>query len=166
MLQCAIDSGRDFIEWRRFEQSFYFKNSYKANQAILYIILRIALWWNLNIWNLNIICFETFPAEHQYTVLFETTIYYIFLLKLHGFGNVSLNIFSSTYVLKTKSVKHSCIAIAAINMFEVTPARLKSPFLWYWARSSNNQATCQRNVIDIPTVILSSTYEKSNQLQT
>ena len=37
--------------------------------------------------------------------------------------------FNSPYVLKTKSVKHCYIAITAISMFEVTLARLKSPFL-------------------------------------
>ena len=91
LLHCAIESGRWFFAWRHFEQSLNFKNSYQTNQRIGFynpcIILLIVLWWYLNIWKSNLIRVETFPAEHQYIVLFETIIIinYNFLLKTPNF---------------------------------------------------------------------------------
>ena len=82
--------------------------------------------------------------------------------KLQRFQNVSLNTFSSPYVLKMKLFKHCYMAISAVSMFKVTLSRLKPPVLWYWACSSSNEVPCQWNVIDKPIVILSSKYETSN----
>ena len=100
LLYCATESGRGFFVWHHFEQRLNFKNLYQTNQPIglhiLYIILRIVLWWYLNNWNLNIIYLETFSAKHQYFVLFETIFSFS---KLHGFEKAALNTFSS--VLKT-----------------------------------------------------------------
>ena len=68
--------------------------------------------------------------------------------KLHGFENVSLNKFSSHYILKMASATYCYIVITTISMFEVPLARLKQPLIWYCARSSTTEVLCQWNVID------------------
>ena len=73
--------------------------------------------------------------------------------KLHGFENVSLNKFSSHYILKMASATYCYIVITTISMFEVPLARLKQPLRWYCARSSTTEVPCQWNVRDKPIVI-------------
>ena len=68
--------------------------------------------------------------------------------KLHGFENVSLNKFSSHYILKMTSATYCYIVITTISLFEVPLVRLKQPLIWYCARSSTTEVLCQWNVID------------------